>query len=295
MKKDNSLESLQMIIWPCSVEIYEDNTNNLEKIINDFKNWSEKIYNWLISWKIWLRWWCWKPRTTPWWFEWYWEKAVDIMSDIQEKYWIICITEIWTVNHFSYCLKKWLRTFWIWARTSSSPFFMEELIDFMKKHKEYNCQDIVIWVKNPIWFDIDLWNWNIKRLKDFWFNIFPIHRWCNYDKTLTYEYKYNRNWNHLRNLPMLFSESEEIKEKLNNMYDNYLFFEDYSHQLWNRDLIFSLLKSLKNSWTLIYDEKLQKWIKKDIYVMIEVHQDPEIALTDKQQQLSTQDIIDLIS
>lgn len=291
-----NLRNVQMILWPCSVEIYEDWSNNLEIIIKEFKFQSEKIYNWLISWKIWLRWWCWKPRTQPWWFEWFWERAVDIMSEIQEKYWIICITEIWTVKHFEYCLKKWLRRFWIWARSSSSPFFMNELIEFIKEHKEYNQSEIIIWVKNTIWFDIDLWIWNMKRLSNFWFTVFPIHRWVSYDKSLFDKSLYSNNWKDLRNIPIHFSNSKEILEKYKNFNNNFdVFFDDFSHQLWDRGLILELLEDIKKEWIKIFDENLEPWTKKEVYVMLEIHQDPKNALTDSKQQLTIWDIVNFIN
>lgn len=279
------------IFWPCSVESYNQ--------LLDVANWLillQEKYN--IFDDLYLRWWCWKPRTKPWNFEWLWIEWWDIMLKVREKTWLKIITEIWTIEHLKYCLDNHFDGIWIWARNSSSPFFVEEVIETIK---EYWKENILIWIKNCLAEDYELIEWIIERFKNKWLNnLVLIHRWFTIDKTFINNLKQqnfdlykqfitlrnsllfndeNKNnddnfieliWN-VRNIPR-FDNLKEIANKYNIKLLN-----DYSHICWNKELVKLLIKIL--------------WIKD---TMIEIHNDAENALTDKKQQISTNELEELI-
>lgn len=262
------------ILWPCSVEFYED-WNNLEQLIEEIKLKSPTLFQKIVDKKILLRWGCWKPRTVPGCFEWYWIDAVRLMWEIQKEYNILCITEVGSLHHLEICFQYGITNLWIGARTTSNPFLMDELAKGIRDYAdEYNIKlsDISIGVKNPIGYDMELWKGALLRLKNAWVSLYPLHRGYNFSKKWLNEKDIDF---YFRNKPYTL---EELKVLESIGYKEDTIITDFSHIIGNREhIIFNLLENKD----LLLKNKL----------MLEVHPNPKNALTDAKQQLSVDDII----
>lgn len=269
------METFDYIFWPCSVEIYDNWKNNLEGILEKIKIESPYLFKKFVDKKILLRGWCWKPRTLPGWFEGYGKDAVKVMSKIQKKYNVFCATEVWTAEHIKICFRYWITHLWIGARSTSNPFLMDKLAEkiiFYAKKNYINLWKITIGVKNPIWYDIDLWKGALLRLKKSWVFIYPIHRWYNFSKK--WLKKDNQNLK-FRNMPYTEEELKELEQIWFTLDD---IVTDYSHIIGNSTNIIEELFKNRNHFPR----------KK---MMIEIHPDPTNALTDSNQQILPNDII----
>lgn len=100
----------------------------------------------------------WKPRTKPGCFEGVGEKGMSWLLEARERYGLLLATEVATSEHVRLCINEGIDFLWIGARSSSSPFVMQEIADALKG------QDVPVLVKNPISPDLELWIGAMQRL-----------------------------------------------------------------------------------------------------------------------------------
>ena len=140
---------------------------------------------------------------------------------------------------------------WLGARTTASPFAVQQLADAMRGY------DKPVMVKNPINPDIHLWTGAIERLHNAGIQVkAAIHRGFSVNGETYYRY------------PPLW----QIAKKLKTIYPQILMIGDPSHMAGRSQLVPTIVQQFVNRH---YDG-----------VMIECHPDPTSARTDAQQQLN---------
>ena len=100
----------------------------------------------------------WKPRTKPGGFEGNGEKALPWLQRVKQETGMYVTTEVAHAEHVELALKYGMDLLWIGARTTASPFAMQEIADALKG------VDIPVLVKNPVNPDIELWIGGLERL-----------------------------------------------------------------------------------------------------------------------------------
>lgn len=194
---------------------------------------------------------CWKPRTTPGGFEGYGYQACQNLEQMSKKYGLPWCTEIADEKQYQTAKEYGCDAFWIGARTVSSPFAMANLAQAMFSETK------PILIKNPISPDIKLWEGAIMRLQiQNCHNIGLIFRGFNTGA----EYRY-------RNTPVW-----TILFEMRRRYPDIPIFIDPSHIAGKREYIAEIIKT---AISFGFDR-----------FMIEVHNDPDKALTDSAQQLT---------
>jgi len=201
----------------------------------------------------------WKPRTRPNAFEGKGEEALKWLSEIKNEFGFKITVEVANAQHTELALKYGIDVLWIGARTTVNPFSVQEIADVLKG------VDIPVMVKNPIHADLQLWAGALERVSNSGITkLAAIHRgFYVYGKT-----KY-------RNKPMW-----QLPIELRTLFPELPIICDPSHISGNRELIPSVA---------------QKALDLGMNgLMIESHFDPSIALSDAQQQLTPQQLGDLI-
>ena len=193
----------------------------------------------------------WKPRSSPNTFEGLGEKALPWLRQIQKDYHFDVCIEIGTPQHLEIAMKYDIRYFWIGARTTVNPFLVQEIAQASK-----GCKDIVVMIKNPVMADLKLWYGNFERFYNMGINrLAAIFR--GFSSQYAYPYRNEPAWLHLFEFMRLYQQIPIVF--------------DPSHIAGQSFLVEDL-------------------IEKAVYLnvsglMIEVHQQPQAALSDKQQQL----------
>jgi chorismate mutase len=193
----------------------------------------------------------WKPRTRPGNFEGVGAIGLKWLQRVKEETGLKTATEVANRAHVELALEYDVDLLWIGARSTVSPFIVQEIADALEG------TDKVVLVKNPVNPDLSLWigaverlhNANIKKLG-------VIHRgFSSYKKT-----KY-------RNLP-----EWQIAIDLQSKYPDLPIINDPSHISGRRDLIFDVSQTALD---LNFDG-----------LMIETHCDPDNAWSDAEQQVT---------
>ncbi len=197
----------------------------------------------------------WKPRTRPGGFEGVGDIGIPWLERVRRETGMQVCTEIANAKHIELMLKAGFDTFWIGARTSSSPFAISEIAEALQGTK------VNLLVKNPINPDLDLWEGALLRLLQAGVeNISAIHRgFSTYGKS------------RYRNEPIW-----QIPIELKRRYPNLTIIADPSHIAGRRDLIESLCRS---ALALDFDG-----------FIIESHINPDCAWSDAAQQLTPSDL-----
>ena len=100
----------------------------------------------------------WKPRTRPGSFEGVGSEGLPWLKRVERELGMQVATEVASASHVEDALAAGLDTFWIGARTTTSPFAMAELAEALSgKH-------VTVLVKNPLNPDIELWEGALLRL-----------------------------------------------------------------------------------------------------------------------------------
>jgi len=201
----------------------------------------------------------WKPRTNPGSFEGNGTKALPWLLKAKKITGLQTAVEVATAKHVEDALSFEVDVLWIGARTTVNPFSVQQIADALKDTKQ------TVLIKNPVNPDIKLWIGAIERLqKSGITDIGLIHRgFTSYGNT---EY---------RNVPMW-----QIPIEMKRLFPDMPLICDPSHICGNRT---GLLSVSQKSVDLDYDG-----------LMIESHYEPDIALTDKQQQLKPEDLKHLL-
>jgi chorismate mutase len=194
----------------------------------------------------------WKPRTKPGGFEGMGKAALPWLQEAKKISGKPVCIEVATPEQIELALAHNIDCLWIGARSTVSPFIIQELADALKGVA------IPLLVKNPINPDVDLWQGALERfmnagIKD----IGAIHRgFSSYDKNSKYRNK--PNWM----IPI------ELKRRLPDL----PIICDPSHITGRRDLIAYVSQ---RAMDLHFDG-----------LMIETHPSPDDAWSDAKQQIT---------
>tara|TARA_B100000513_G_scaffold195724_1_gene127142 strand:+ start:659 stop:1735 length:1077 start_codon:yes stop_codon:yes gene_type:complete len=193
----------------------------------------------------------WKPRTRPNNFEGIGTIGLRWLSLVKQETGLSTTTEVANANHVEEALRHNVDVLWIGARTTVNPFAVQEIANALKG------VDIPIMIKNPLNPEVNLWVGAIERLADAGLTkLAAIHRgFFAYNNT-----KY-------RNIPQ-WQLAIELKRRIPGI----TMICDPSHIAGKRDLIFEVSQKAID---MNYDG-----------LMIETHISPEKALSDNAQQVT---------
>ncbi len=196
----------------------------------------------------------WKPRTRPNSFEGNGSKALEWLKNVKSETGLNVCTEVAKAEHVEACLNHGIDTLWIGARTTVSPFAVQEIADSLKG------VDAEVFIKNPINPDAKLWIGAAERIEQVGIEkIGLIHRGFNaYDSTA------------YRNQPMW-----QIAIEVMQYFPEYKMICDTSHISGKRSLIGTVAQKALD---LNYNG-----------IMVEVHPNPDQAWSDAQQQITPSD------
>ncbi len=102
----------------------------------------------------------WKPRTRPNTFEGIGDIGLNWMKQVKKETGLLTATEVANAEHVEKCLKHGIDILWIGARTTVNPFSVQEIADVLKG------VDIPVFVKNPIYPDLQLWAGALERINN---------------------------------------------------------------------------------------------------------------------------------
>ena len=197
----------------------------------------------------------WKPRTRPGSFEGMGPKALPWLKKVKKDLGMKIAIEVAQPAHIFEALKYDIDIFWIGARTTVNPFFIQDLADAMKG------LDNPVFVKNPINPDLNLWIGAFERLNRAGIRkLVAIHRGFSYFGPTKY-----------RNVPQW-----EIPIELHRRLPKLPILTDPSHICGRRDL---LQEVSQEAMDLNFNG-----------LFVESHINPEVALSDKAQQLTPDDL-----
>ncbi len=237
-----NLEHPLVIAGPCSAETEAQ----VLKIAHQLKDSDATVFRAGI----------WKPRTRPGNFEGVGALGLKWMQKAKEETGLLTTTEVANANHVDLALKHDIDILWIGARTTVSPFIVQDIADALKG------TDKPVLIKNPVNPDLSLWLGAVERfytadVK----NLGVIHRgFSTYEKT---RYRNNPEW--------------QIAVDLQNRFPDLPLILDPSHIAGRRDIIFDLSQTALD---LNYDG-----------LMIETHHDPDNAWSDAAQQITPASLI----
>lgn len=201
----------------------------------------------------------WKPRTRPSAFEGVGEEGLAWLSEVQKTFGLRVCTEVASAEHVELCRKSGVDALWIGARTSGNPFSMQEIAEALSGTNK------PIFVKNPLNPDLKLWIGAMERLqKSNCRNVYAIHRGFSLADNGIY-----------RQSPLW-----QIPIELRRLMPEMKILCDPSHIAGKRELVFELAQTAMN---LCFDG-----------LMVEMHPCPEEAKTDALQQLTPEQLHNLI-
>ncbi len=102
----------------------------------------------------------WKPRTMPGCFEGVGIAGLPWLRKVKEETGMLVGTEVASSAHVRSAVAGGVDILWIGARTTASPFAMQEIADTLQ---ELGC-DLPVLIKNPVNPDLDLWIGAVKRI-----------------------------------------------------------------------------------------------------------------------------------
>lgn len=202
----------------------------------------------------------WKPRTRPNGFEGIGEDGLKWMKEFSDDSGLPFMTEVATPEHIELALRYGIDALWIGARTTANPFSMQQLADALE-----GC-DVPVFVKNPIAPDLKLWIGAFERLASSGLkHLVAIHR--GFQDVNSNPYRNNPRW--------------EIPIELHRQNPNIPIITDISHICGCRDI---LQQTAQKALDLATNG-----------LMIESHCNPEVALTDAEQQITPHDLKSLLA
>ncbi len=201
----------------------------------------------------------WKPRTRPNCFEGVGQKGLPWLTQVKKETGLLTSIEVAKANHVELALKHNVDILWIGARTTVSPFAVQEIVEALKG------TDQMVMVKNPVNHDLNLWMGAFERLSNGGIKkAMAIHRGFSSDKKGKY-----------RNTP-----SWQIPYQLREQIPGIPIICDPSHMAGKREF-------LKEISQKAFDLNMDG-------LMIESHIDPDSALSDAQQQVTPKDLHHLL-
>ena len=201
----------------------------------------------------------WKPRTHPNTFEGIGTPGLKWLQRVKHELGMKICTEVASERHVFDCLKYGVDMVWLGARTTANPFLVQEIAEALRD------VDIPVLVKNPVSPDLDLWVGALERLNQVGVKkIGVIHRgFSTFDKI---KYRNSPEW--------------QIAVELRSRYPQLPFFCDPSHMAGCTEYIEEISQ---RSLDLGLDG-----------LMIETHCDPSCALSDARQQLTPEQLGELL-
>ena len=201
----------------------------------------------------------WKPRTHPGSFEGIGVPGLKWMQRAKKEYGLKIATEVASEKHVFECLKHGVDLVWLGARTTANPFLVQEIADALAD------TDIPVLVKNPVNPDIDLWIGALERLNNAGIKkLGVIHR--GFSTVEKIKYRNDPQW--------------QMAIELRSRYPELPFFVDPSHMAGSKDYILELSQ---RSLDLGFEG-----------LMIESHCNPSVALSDAKQQLTPDELKDML-
>ncbi|MGY8939785.1 MAG: chorismate mutase, partial [Flavobacteriales bacterium] len=193
----------------------------------------------------------WKPRTRPGMFEGVGEIGLRWLKKVKAETGMKTCTEVANAAHVKLAIENDVDLLWIGARSTVSPFIMQEIADALAG------TDKIVLVKNPVNPDLALWLGGIERLYTAGIkNLGAIHRgFSTYEKT---KYRNTPEW--------------QLAIEFQNKFPDLPLINDPSHITGKRDMIFEVSQTALD---LNFDG-----------LMIETHFDPENAWSDAAQQVT---------
>jgi len=202
----------------------------------------------------------WKPRTHPGTFEGIGSEALKWLRRVKQETGMMVGVEVANQRHVYEALKYGIDMLWIGARTSVSPLTVQEISDALQG------VDVMVLVKNPINPDIDLWIGALERIARAGITqLGAIHRgFSTFEKTT---YRNQPNWQ----LPI------ELRRRIPDL----PIICDPSHIGGARMYIHEISQKALD---LNFDG-----------LIIESHIDPTTALSDSAQQITPNELNELLS
>jgi chorismate mutase len=201
----------------------------------------------------------WKPRTRPGMFEGVGSVGLKWLQLVKQETGLPVGTEVANAQHTEEALNAGLDVLWIGARSTASPFVVQEIADVVKG------SNAVVMVKNPVNPDVQLWMGAIERVHQAGIkNIVAIHRGFTPFKET--KYRNYPNW--------------QTVIELRRLMPNLPIICDPSHIAGKREYLFEISQKA-------FDMGLEG-------LMIESHIDPSCALSDAAQQLTPADLAKLL-
>jgi chorismate mutase len=194
----------------------------------------------------------WKPRTSPHTFQGVGAPALEWLREVKDTFGIEIATEVATPEHVEAALKAGVDHLWIGARTSANPLAVQEIANAIDRFAIRPAAPVGVLIKNPVNQDADLWLGNIERLERTGVSVMAVHRGCGHQPCWGMAHKVRLA---RPDIPMLL---------------------DPSHMSGDAKKVPELMGKIAE---LGLDG-----------AMIEVHNKPEQALSDKKQQIRPEEL-----
>ena len=242
---DLGLDHPLVIAGPCSAETEEQ----VLKIAHELKDTDVNYFRAGI----------WKPRTRPGNFEGVGALGLKWLQKVKEETGLKTATEVANRAHVELALEHDIDLLWIGARSTVSPFIVQEIADALEG------TDKTVLIKNPVNPDLSLWLGAVERLYTANIkNLGVIHRgFSTYEKS-----KY-------RNIP-----EWQLAIELQTKFPDLPIINDPSHITGNRDMIFDVSQTALD---LNFDG-----------LIIEAHFDPDNAWSDAAQQVTPKALVQIM-
>lgn len=242
---DLKLDHPLVIAGPCSAETEEQVLN----IAHQLKDTDVNYYRAGI----------WKPRTRPGMFEGVGALGLKWLQKVKAETGLKTAIEVANRAHVELALEHDIDLLWIGARSTVSPFIVQEIADALKG------TDKIVLVKNPVNPDLALWLGAIERLASADIKkLGVIHRgFSTYEKS---KYRNNPEW--------------QIAIELQSRFPDLPLINDPSHITGRRDMIFDVSQTALD---LNFDG-----------LMIETHNNPASAWSDAAQQVTPEALVQIM-
>ncbi len=235
-----------LIAGPCSLETEEQAVETAKLLAKDKRVF---VYRGGV----------WKPRTRPGSFEGVGSIGLKWLQTVKSETGLAVGTEVANAQHTEEALNAGLDVLWIGARSTASPFVVQEIADVVKGTNS------VVMIKNPVNPDAQLWLGAVERIYRAGIkNIVAIHR--GFTPFAETEYRNYPNW--------------KTVIELRRMMPNLPIICDPSHIAGKREYLFEISQKA-------FDMGMEG-------LMIESHRDPSCALSDAAQQLTPADLAKLL-
>ena len=201
----------------------------------------------------------WKPRTRPNSFDGVGQKALEWLKLVKKETSLKVATEVANTQHVEACLKSDIDILWLGARTTVNPFYVQEIAEALRG------VNVKVMIKNPLHPELSLWMGALERMNQVGISqLSAIHRgFFTLEKSA------------FRNEPKW-----EIPIKLKRLVPELPIICDPSH-------ISGAPQMLSEVSQTAMDLNMDG-------LMIETHYNPSVALSDAQQQITPNELGDLL-